>query len=210
MARGCGAERVDIAILILAAGASRRMQGRDKLLENVDGMTLLRRQVLRARAATDAPVIVALPPLPHARQDELRDLDVQIVQVGNADDGMNASLGAGLAALPATAKAVMVMLADMPDVTEEDLRTVLDAVDLASDHMIWRATTAQGAPGHPIIFRSPLWPALQALTGDSGGRDIARAHLDRTLYVPLPANHARTDLDTPEAWAAWRAGDGSV
>lgn len=201
---------MDIPILVLAAGAARRMQGRDKLLEGVDGMPLLRRQVLRARAATDAPLLVALPPLPHARHDAIGDLDVRIIEVENAADGMNASLGAGLAALPATAKAVMVMLADMPEVSRADVRTVLDAVDLASDHLIWRATTAQGAPGHPVVFKSSLWPALQALTGDSGGRDVARAHLDQTVYVPLPENHARTDLDTPEAWAAWRAGNKPV
>ena len=42
-----------IPILILAGGASSRMQGRDKLLEDVDGVPLLRKQVLIA-AATGA------------------------------------------------------------------------------------------------------------------------------------------------------------
>ena len=37
------------AILLPAAGASRRMRGRDKLLEGVDGVALLRRSALRAR-----------------------------------------------------------------------------------------------------------------------------------------------------------------
>lgn len=47
-----------IPILILAAGASRRMCGQDKLLQVVDGMPLLRRQVLMAQA-TGHPVCVA-------------------------------------------------------------------------------------------------------------------------------------------------------
>jgi len=52
----------NIAILILAAGASSRMQGRDKLLELVDGVPLLRLQVQRA-LATGFPVYVALSTL---------------------------------------------------------------------------------------------------------------------------------------------------
>ncbi|WP_412506377.1 NTP transferase domain-containing protein, partial [Roseovarius sp. SYSU LYC5161] len=51
----------DLVILLPAAGASARMEGPDKLLEPVDGMPLLRRQVLMA-LATGAPVLVTLPP----------------------------------------------------------------------------------------------------------------------------------------------------
>ena len=46
MAQGCVVNM--IPIVILAAGASSRMRGRDKLLELVDGVALLRRQVERA------------------------------------------------------------------------------------------------------------------------------------------------------------------
>ncbi|WP_370741664.1 NTP transferase domain-containing protein, partial [Pseudooceanicola lipolyticus] len=47
-------------ILLLAAGQSARMRGRDKLMERVEGRPLIRRQADIARAATSGPVIVAL------------------------------------------------------------------------------------------------------------------------------------------------------
>jgi molybdenum cofactor cytidylyltransferase len=43
------------------------------------------------------------------------------------------------------------------------------------------------------------------LQGDSGGREVMAQAQGRILPVPLPADHARRDLDTPEDWAAWRA-----
>jgi len=193
-----------IAVLILGAGASSRMQGRDKLLEDVDGMPLLRRQSLRA-LETGCPVLVALPPPPHPRYAAVAGLGVTLVPVPDAAEGMNASLRAGLRAVPAQAQAVMVLLADMPDLTTDDINTVLQAVDLKSDIRIWRAVTQSGAAGHPTVFHNDLLPALIALRGDIGGRDVAQAYCHRTRLIPLPGAHARTDLDTPQDWAAWRA-----
>lgn len=192
-----------IPILILAAGASSRMRGRDKLLEEVDGIALLRRQVLRAQA-TGAPVLVTLPDAPHRRYGVLAGLDLHTVPVPHAAEGMNASLRAGLSALPKNAAGVMVVLADMPEITVDDLKTVLQAVDFKSENLIWRATTARAEPGHPIVFHRSLLPELMALHGDQGGSAVVKAHQNRTVFVPLPGAHARTDLDTPEAWAAWR------
>jgi molybdenum cofactor cytidylyltransferase len=200
--QGCAAEM--IAVLILAAGASSRMQGRDKLLEQVDGMPLLRRQTLRA-CATGCCVLVALPPAPHPRYDALKGVRAKLVPVPDAAEGMNASLRAGLAALPKGVQAVMVMLGDMPELTTEDLCTVRAAVDPGSDTLIWRAVTQSGAAGHPTVFHAQLLPELMRLTGDGGGRAVVQAHTDRTMHIPLPADHARTDLDTPADWAAWRA-----
>lgn len=193
-----------IAILLLAAGSSSRMRGRDKLLEDVDSVPLLRRQAQRAMS-TGHPVFVTLPVAPHARYETLGDLGVTPVPVADADEGMNASLRAGIDALPATAEAAFVMLADMPDITEFDIRKVLQAIDLKSDTRIWRAVTEAGKAGHPVVFHATLFPELCALTGDAGGKAVVDAYRDKTVFVTLPQDHAHTDLDTPEAWAAWRA-----
>lgn len=194
-----------IAVLILAAGASRRMQGRDKLLEDIDGSPLLRRQILRA-LGTGCEVVVTLPASPHPRYEVVKDLNVTRVPVPDAAEGMNASLRAGIAAAPDTADGVMVMLADMPDITEDDLNIILKEIDFKSDIKIWRAVTQTGDAGHPIVFHKDLLPQLTALSGDHGGSAVVKKNRDKTRFIPLPAEHARTDLDTPEAWAQWRAG----
>ncbi len=107
--------------------------------------------------------------------------------------------------LPANAPAAMLLLADLPDLTEADLRTVLNAVDVTTDTLVWRGTTESGAPGHPVVFHKDLFPALEQLSGDSGGREVVQQAADRVALIPLPHAHARNDLDTPEDWAARRA-----
>lgn len=178
------------------------MRGVDKLLQEVDRIPLLRRQVLVAKA-TGQPVFVALPTLDHPRAAVIGDLDVQLLAVPDWADGMSASLRGAVAQLPICA-AFMVLLADLVAITSGDLAAVLTARDNHPDKLIWRGATSDGKPGHPIVFASQLRPEFAGLTGDTGGEPIAKANRDLTCLVPLPDQRARLDLDTPEAWDAWR------
>ncbi|MBS0122684.1 nucleotidyltransferase family protein [Thetidibacter halocola] len=195
----------DIAILFPAAGASRRMRGTDKLLEPVDGLPLLRRQVQRA-LSTGAHVAVSIPDHDHPRSAALAGLPVQLVAVPDSGLGMSASLRRGIGMLPRGMKAAIILPADMPEITTADLATLIAAFRALSIPVLLRGCAADGTPGHPVLFPADCFSALQHLQGDQGARDVLRANAHRTRLVPLPDNHALTDLDTPEAWQAWRAG----
>lgn len=188
------------ALLLLAAGASSRMRGGDKLLEEIGGEALLRRAA-REAVATGLEVIVALRPDRPERDRVLHGLAVRRVPVPDASDGMSASLRAAVAAAPAEAP-VAVLLADMPEIAAADLRALLAAFDAAGGSTIVRAAGEDGLPGQPVIFPARLKPDLLAVTGDAGGRDILRR--EEVLLVPLPGRRALTDLDTPEDFAAFR------
>jgi len=179
------------------------MRGRDKLLENIGGQPLLRRQAAMARSITSGPVIVALPVAPHPRYAVLDGLAVTPLPVPHAAEGMNASLRTAFAQVKG-APCAMLLLADLPELESTDLRTVAQAVDLDSQTQVWRGATAAGAAGHPIIFAASLFPAIADLRGDGGGREVVASAQDRTVLIPLPGNRARRDLDTPEDWATWR------
>ncbi|MGI3212541.1 nucleotidyltransferase family protein [Roseovarius tibetensis] len=195
-----------VLILLPAAGASSRMRGRDKLLEPVRGQPLLRDRVA---AALDLglDVAVTLPPDRPERADTLRDLvgpRLHLMTVNDAATGMSASLRAGADRARAGGYAgLMVVLPDLPDLLTQDLKTVLQANDSRS---ILRATSQDGRAGHPVIFPADVLPTLARLTGDDGARDILRTHPVR--HLALPDTRATTDLDTPEAWATWRARNG--
>jgi CTP:molybdopterin cytidylyltransferase MocA len=205
MAPECGADDVTgCAILILAAGASSRMRGGDKLLEEVAGHPLLRIMLKRAVAAARGPVLCALPAPDHPRAACLDGLAVHPVCVPDSAAGMSASIRAGVAAVPQDCGAVMILPADMPEVTADDIALMLSEHATQPDAIL-RATDSDGMAGHPVIFPADLFPALRALDGDMGARDVLRAQADRIRRVPLPDQHATTDLDTPEAWADWRA-----
>lgn len=179
------------------------MLGRDKLREEINGVPLLRRQAQIARAVSDQ-VMVALPPRPHPRYASISDLDVSMIEVRDAAEGMGASIRTAFAALPANTGHAMLLLADLPDITQDDLCSVFAALQTHPEAVIWRGATEDGKPGHPIIFDASLFAGLTQLSGDGGGQNVVKAAGSRVHLVPLPGQRARLDLDTPEEWADWR------
>lgn len=194
-----------VHVLILAAGASSRMRGLDKLVQPVAGVPILR-LVAETALQTGAPVIVALPMASASRRAVLCGLAVTRVEVPDAAQGMSRSIARGLAAvvdIPAGPRdGVMILPADMPGFSAPAL-TDLMARFRARPDLIWRGGTADGRAGHPAIFPRDLWPALSSVTGDEGGRSVLKRHADRVRTVALPGDMAVTDLDTPEDWAAF-------
>ncbi|MCU9846811.1 nucleotidyltransferase family protein [Defluviimonas sp. WL0024] len=191
-----------LAILIPAAGASRRMRGSDKLLAEVDGQSLLRRAAAMA-ARTGERVIVTLPesgPSAPGRRAALIGLPLQIVPVADAHDGFSASLRAG-ADHAGPVEGLMVLMPDMPDIEREDL-TLLIAAFAEDPTQPLRAATETGVEGHPVIFPRRLLQELRVLTGDRGARVVLEGESVRTCT--LPGDRAILDLDTPEDWDAWR------
>ena len=115
---------------------------------------------------------------------------------------MAASIRAG--ALAAGNTALMILPADMPDLTSTDLQSMIDAFDQKPSRII-RATAQDGTPGHPVLFPADLIAELAVIKGDEGARSVLQAHKHRLRLIALPDQHAITDLDTPENWAAWRS-----
>lgn len=189
-------------LLILAAGRSSRMAGRDKLMEEVEGRPLIRRQAEIALEAGLAPV-VALPAADHPRAAALAGLPLRTLVLPGAQEGMGGTLREGVAALPPCPR-FMVMAADLPGLTAADLARMAGAEP--GDALVVIATDAAGQFGHPVIFDATLRPAFAGLSGDDGARAVVRSQRGRIMTVPLPGDHATRDLDTPADWAAWRAG----
>lgn len=191
-----------VAILIPAAGRSARMRGRDKLLEPVDGVPLLRRQADIARR-TGAPVMVTLPPAHAARLAVLAGLDgVHITPLPEAGEGIAASIRAGAGwAREIGAQGLMVLLADLPEICTDDLHAMMRGFAAAPNTPL-RATDASGLPGHPVILPERLYPALAGLSGDRGAGALLKR--ERPAEIALPGRRATTDLDTPEDWTTWR------
>ncbi len=199
--------RPRVAAVLLAAGSARRMRGADKLLEPLpDGRPMLRAAAEAALASQADAVVAVLPPGGDARRAALAGTGVRVVEAADAAEGMAASLRAGLRAVGETADAVVVLLADMPEVGAAEIDRLIAAFDPEESREICRATAADGAPGHPVLFGRRFFETLAGLTGDRGAREVLREAAEFVTDVPTRGRAAVTDLDTPEDWAAWRAG----
>ncbi len=156
--------------LLLAAGAGRRM-GRPKAL--VEGWLT---GSVEALAGCDSVVVVL-----GARAEEARPLldahdiatRVTIVVATDWDDGMGASLAAGLDHVAhGAATRCLVSLVDLPDVGADVSARMLAQPD--SSDVLARAAYA-GTPGHPVLLGRDHWAGVLAVSeGDKGARDYFR------------------------------------
>ena len=117
-----------VAGILLAAGTSTRM-GRNKMLLDLGGETVLRRAARCAIAGGLGPMIVVLGAEAERAEKELGGLECEIVMNPQFESGMTSSMQCGLAALPTTAAAAMILLADMPFVTA-DMISAQQALEL--------------------------------------------------------------------------------
>jgi len=112
---------------------------------------------------------------------------------------MSTSLKTGLAAVPAEAEAVIVMLADMPRVTSAMIDRMIAAYEPAKGSMIVVPTFA-GRRGNPVLWSRRFFADLMAITGDIGARNVIGTYPEAVTEIELgPA--VALDLDTPEAIA---------
>jgi molybdenum cofactor cytidylyltransferase len=93
----------------------------------------------------------------------------------------------------------------MPEVGARDIDRLIAAYDPAEGRELCRAVTAEGVPGHPVLFGRRFFETLAALEVDRGAREVLRDAAEFVTDVATPGRSAAIDLDTPEDWAAWRA-----
>ncbi len=167
---------------------------RPKQLVRVNGRPLLHLAVSRAVEIAGQSVTVVLGANAAQLAPLLRHTPAGVVINRDWAEGMGSSVRTGVARVPATADAALVMLADQPAVTAEDLRRLVGT---------WRrqpqciaAAHYGGTVGVPAVFPREYFAALSALRGDSGARALLKSGGARLVRVPLQS--AAIDIDTPE------------
>ncbi|THK38479.1 4-diphosphocytidyl-2C-methyl-D-erythritol kinase [Ensifer sp. MPMI2T] len=186
-------------IVVLAAGRASRMgaSGGHKLLAEFDGVPLVRRSVETALAVDAGKVVVVTGYREADIRAALADLPVEFVSNPDYAADMGSSLVAGVTALEAEAGGVLVMLADMPGITADHLRKMIEVFDNEGRQAVVRAVS-EGQRGNPVILPKETFAAVRQLVGDVGARHIVERCGLPVIDVEL-GEAARLDLDTPEA-----------
>ena len=126
----------------------------------------------------------------------LAGLDAARLRIQRAEDwreGLAASLRAGLLALSADSRGVVVFLGDMPLVPPDAAARLIEALEAGASAA---ETVHRGQPAHPVAYGPGLYPALVSLRGDKGGRSLLAGRSD---VVRLTAEDpgAVLDVDYP-------------
>jgi molybdenum cofactor cytidylyltransferase len=183
-----------IASVVVAAGSSSRM-GRNKLLLELEGEALVRRTVGRALAAGLDPVHVVLGFEAERVSAALAGLPHRAVLNPDPTRGVGSSMRVGMGSVPQDASAAVILLGDMPLVTEAMLRTLVDVHRRQGAVVVASRYGEVTAP--PNLFGASLFPEFAALEDGACARQILRRHAHEAVFCDWPLS-ALVDVDRPE------------
>ncbi len=197
-----------VAVLVLAAGRSTRMGGPNKMLADANGAPLV---VHAVKAALESQAVEIVVVLGHMAEQVRAGIESAIPGrsrlrfVTNPDfvEGLSTSVRTGIGALSTNVDAAVVQLGDMPGVGAGLLNRLIAAFSPVEGRAIC-VPTVGGKRGNPVLWARRFFPEMTTLSGDSGAKHLIGEHADLVCEVEMAGEAAITDIDTPEALAAWR------
>lgn len=191
----------DTGLLLLAAGLSTRYAGGDKLMADMDGKPLLAHAANALRHNHMAARLAVVGDGQTERQTILAQAGWDITINAQPDLGLASSLAAGLAAMgqQSGVQNVLILLADMPAVSDDHLRTLKSAMDADVSAVM---SESDGVLMPPAIFPLSVLQKAGIAKGEQGARQVFEK-LSNTTTIPLPKAQAM-DVDTVEDLSNWR------
>ena len=187
--------------VVLAAGLSRRMGPRNKLLLPVEGEPLIRRAVGRVLAVGFAEVVVVLGHAAGEVSLALHGLAARTVLNAEYASGQVSSVRAGLRGLSEPFDAVMICLGDQPLLSSSELRAVLEAYATRPHGSILVPFRGEQR-GNPVVLDGPSARETLERGTHFGCRHFIDQHPEQVYRWPAPSDHFVRDVDEPADYQA--------
>ena len=194
------APRLRIGAVLLAAGEGRRMGGVAKALIRLQGVPLIRRQLL-ALVQTGVDAVVVVTGFARASVEAaVQGFAVTLVHNPDYALGQQGSVRAGLAALAGDFDAVLVLLADQPLIGAAELAELLTAFRQAPRRPDGRFVVpqVQGQRGNPVLLDARALARVLASPPDQACRELMDRHPELVHFHATDNVRFITDLDTRE------------
>ena len=183
----------DVFAIVLAAGSARRY-GSTKQLATLRGQPLVARATRLAEGVCGNRVVLVTGSDSARVAAACAPLAGFITVNTEYDAGLSGSIRAGIEAVRPVAGGALLLLADQPLVSIDDLMTLLATWRRRPGAIV--ASSYAGTTGPPVIFPRKLFSELAALQGDRGARQLIDEHADLVERVACEA--AAVDIDRPQ------------
>ena len=172
----------DVSIVILAAGASRRL-GFPKQLLRHNGRSLLQNTINTAKKLKNDGIYVVLGAYCEQVSFDLPE-DVLAVYNPKWEEGMASSIRAGVRAITrgkklSTSQSILILTVDQVSLNHEHLLNLVE--EARQSQVDVAASTYGGAVGIPALFSLSLSEKMVELQGDKGGKSIIDSVENRVL-----------------------------
>ena len=183
----------NIAIIVLAAGKSSRMKT-PKQLVKIGTNYLLETVLNKAKAIHANHVYCVLGANDQLIKREIAAADVHFVYNSNFNEGLSASIVAGVSKLELSSKkydAVLILLGDQPAIDKEYLLAMIALFSKDKTKII--ASNYGKKLGVPAIFSKNYFSELKKMSGDYGAKDILNQNPN---VIALDKRTNLIDIDT--------------
>ena len=185
------------AILILAAGESKRM-GEPKQLLPYNNSTLLLHSIEQANNIKYSDVFIVIGAHFEDVFKSIRGQKATILKNNNWEDGMGSSLSKGIELIKKKNNydRVLVTLADTPLVNTEHYEELISFSDETGKRII--LTNYDEVSGVPAIFDKSLFNELSLLSDNEGAKPVVKKYKKEVLK--MDSKIPFFDIDTKEAY----------
>jgi molybdenum cofactor cytidylyltransferase len=200
-----------VAAVVLAAGASTRM-GRNKLLLELAGESLVRRAVRAALEAGVERVVVVLGHDEPRVRAELEGLPCAMVVNPDHARGVGTSVHTGVRHASADADAIVIVLADMPFVTSAMIAGLVERHRATGAPVVVshygdvqpNGTLVAAVQAPPTLYDRALFAELLSVDDERCAKQVVRRHAGEAQVVAWPES-ALQDVDVPADYDGVRA-----
>lgn len=191
-----------LSAIVLAAGSSRRMGNKNKLMLPYKEKTVLATVVGNILSAGIKEIIVVTGHEAAQVTDSLRDLAVRFVHNPHYERGMTGSIQSGVRI--AKGDGYLICLSDMVLVTGAEYALLQEAFrqQRLSDERCICIPVYKGEKGNPVGFSSFYRELLLHHPEKEGCKGIVRSHPEHVFPVDMPTDHTLRDLDSPDEYSA--------
>ena len=186
----------DIACILLAAGTGSRFGG-DKLLYPLNGKSMAA-HAIELHASLPYACRILVTQRRHTAIASLAESNGFLIGYNEAPErGIASSIRIAmelLALQPCPPDGMLFGVCDQPYLRAETVLRLIARFCAEPARIV--APMANGRRGNPVIFPARFAAELAALTGDTGGSRVIRAHPEALFCVPCDAAEL-TDVDVP-------------
>lgn len=186
-----------LSLIILAAGTSRRMRGRNKLLVRIEKKPMIRRVVESALSSNVDEVIVVLGWEAKRIREALADLPCRFAVNKDYQRGQSSSVKAGLREIAEGTEAILILPGDVALIEPRSINVVVTAYNNRKRPII--VASYSGRAGHPILLAKELFKEIEQIDEETFGlKSVVNRHGSEVQMVETGSENVLRDVDTPE------------
>lgn len=190
-----GKNEAQIAAIVLAAGKGARC-GRNKLLTPINGEPVFLRALRAAVKSKASPVFLITGYQAEQMEEYLDDIDVNVVRNTAFRSGIKTSIEMGIKSVPSFCDGVMILPADMPNISIEYINQMIDMYKKGNNKQVI-LSQYQNKKTNPIIWGKDFYAYADVVPEDSELRPVLVPFADYTKVYKVKNKDEIFDITYP-------------